>query len=58
MVAHDLAKQCGLDVPDAKLMNLSKVGSTFLVKRFDGKGCHRQLLRKRYDPAWLHRWRG
>lgn len=35
MVAHDLAKQCGLNVPDAKLMNLSKAGSTFLVKRFD-----------------------
>lgn len=38
MVAHDLAKQCGLNVPDAKLMNLSKAGSTFLVKRFDREG--------------------
>ena len=38
MVAHDLAKQCGLNVPDAKLMNLSKSGSTFLVKRFDREG--------------------
>lgn len=38
MVAHDLARQCGLNVPDAKLMNLSKAGSTFLVKRFDREG--------------------
>ena len=35
MVAHDLAKICGLDVPDAKLEKFSKLGSTFIVKRFD-----------------------
>lgn len=35
MVAHDLAKMCGLDVPDAKLEKFSKLGSTFIVKRFD-----------------------
>lgn len=35
MVAHDLARMCGLDVPDAKLEKFSKLGSTFIVKRFD-----------------------
>lgn len=35
MVTHDLAKLCGLNVPDAKLEKFSKLGSTYLVKRFD-----------------------
>ena len=35
MVAHDMAKMCGISVPTAKVLNLSGVGSTFLVKRFD-----------------------
>ncbi len=34
-VASDLAKLCGLNVPESKLETFSKVGSTFLVKRFD-----------------------
>lgn len=34
-VVHDLAKMCGLDVPESKLETFSKLGSTFLVKRFD-----------------------
>ncbi len=34
-VVHDLAKMCDLDVPDSKLETFSKLGSTFLVKRFD-----------------------
>ncbi|MCD8014322.1 MAG: type II toxin-antitoxin system HipA family toxin [Lachnospiraceae bacterium] len=38
MVAHELAAMCGLDVPEAKLENFSKEGSTFLVKRFDRDG--------------------
>lgn len=38
MVAHDLAEQCNLDVPAAKLENFSKNGSTFLTKRFDREG--------------------
>lgn len=38
MVVHDLAKMCGLDVPEAKLETFSKNGSTFLVKRFDRNG--------------------
>lgn len=35
MVTHDLAKMCGLNVPEARLETFSKSGSTFLVKRFD-----------------------
>ena len=38
MVVHELAKKCGLNVPDAKLETFSKCGSTFLVKRFDRNG--------------------
>ena len=37
-VAHDLAKLVGLNVPESKLEKFSKLGSTFLVKRFDRKG--------------------
>ena len=35
MVVHDLAVMCNLNVPEAKLENFSKTGSTFLTKRFD-----------------------
>lgn len=38
MAVHDLAVLCGLDVPEAKLEDFSKSGSTFLVKRFDRDG--------------------
>ncbi|MGN0483600.1 MAG: type II toxin-antitoxin system HipA family toxin [Lachnospiraceae bacterium] len=38
MVVHDLAVMCRLDVPEAKLEKFSKLGSTFLVKRFDREG--------------------
>lgn len=41
MVAHDLAVLCGLDVPEARLESFSKIGSTFLVKRFDREGSRR-----------------
>ncbi len=34
----DLAKMCGLNVPESRLMKFSKLGSTFLVKRFDRVG--------------------
>ncbi len=37
-VVHDLARKCGLDVPESRLENFSKLGSTFLVKRFDREG--------------------
>ncbi|MGN1350862.1 MAG: type II toxin-antitoxin system HipA family toxin [Anaerovoracaceae bacterium] len=38
MVAHDLAKLCGLSVPEAKLEKFSSLGSTFLTRRFDRNG--------------------
>lgn len=37
-VVHDLARMCGLNVPESKLEKFSELGSTFLVKRFDRKG--------------------
>lgn len=49
MVEHDLASECGLSVPDARLMKLSDHGSTFLSRRFDricslANRCLRRLL--------------
>ena len=41
MVVHDLAKLCNLNVPETKLENFSKTGSTFLTKRFDRDGNRR-----------------
>lgn len=41
MVVHDLAVMCNIDVPEAKLENFSKTGSTFLTKRFDREGKRR-----------------
>lgn len=35
---HDLARLCGLNVPESRLETFSKTGSTFLVKRFDRDG--------------------
>lgn len=40
-VAHDLARLCGLNVPESKLERFSENGSTFLVKRFDRDGTRR-----------------
>lgn len=37
-VVHDLARMCGLNVPKSKVEKFSKLGSTFLVKRFDRVG--------------------
>jgi len=37
-VVHDLAKLCELNVPESKLETFSKLGSTFIVKRFDREG--------------------
>ena len=45
MVTHDLAELCGLHVPEAKLEKFSKLGSTYLVKRFD------RILNKRVHFA-------
>lgn len=41
MVAHELAVMFGLNVPEAKIEKFSKLGTTFLVKRFDRKGSQR-----------------
>lgn len=40
-VVHDLARMCELNVPESKLETFSKLGSTFLVKRFDRIGSKR-----------------
>ena len=40
-VAHELAKACGLNVPESKLERFSDTGSTYLVKRFDRAGTRR-----------------
>lgn len=37
-VAYELATLCGLNVTEAKLEKFSKLGSTFLIKRFDRNG--------------------
>lgn len=37
-VVHDLARMCRLNVPESKIEKFSKLGSTFLVKRFDRDG--------------------
>lgn len=34
-IVHDLARMCGLNVPESRLEKYSNNGSTFLVKRFD-----------------------
>lgn len=41
ITTHDLAKLCGLTVPEAKMKNFSKNGGTFLTKRFDRNGARR-----------------
>lgn len=41
MTAHELARICGLNVPDAKLESFSSNGDTFIVKRFDRIGKQR-----------------
>ena len=40
-VVHDLAHLCELNVPESKLETFSKLGSTFIVKRFDREGSRR-----------------
>ena len=40
--AHDLARLCGLNVPESRLESFSKLGSTFLTKRFDREGSQRK----------------
>lgn len=40
-IVHDLAKECGLNVPISSIETFSKSGGTFLVKRFDREGAKR-----------------
>ena len=40
-VVHDLARLCGLHVPEARLEKFSRYGSTYLVRRFDRDGMKR-----------------
>ncbi len=40
-VSSDLARLCKLDVPESKLESFSRLGSTFIVKRFDRKNSRR-----------------
>jgi len=40
-VVHDLAKICGLNVPESRLETFSRHGGTFIVKRFDRSGNRR-----------------
>ncbi len=41
MIVHDLAVECGLNVPKAMCVQFSDLGSTFLTKRFDRAGTAR-----------------
>jgi len=41
ITVHNLAKKCGLIVPEAKLQTFSKGGGTYLSKRFDRDGGRR-----------------
>lgn len=43
-VLHDLARDCGIRVPEAKLMHLGNNFHTFLVKRFDRNRCYRRFF--------------
>lgn len=43
MVEHMLAKACGINVPNARLMKLLAHGSTYLSERFDRKPYGRRL---------------
>jgi len=57
-VAHTLARQAGIDVPDAKLIKLNNAYRTFCVQRFDRAGGRRRfyasamtLLRKEHSDG-------
>lgn len=42
-VVHDLARQCALNLPEARLMRVGKGYRTFLVERFDRVGARRRF---------------
>lgn len=41
---HDLAQQCGISVPESRLLQIGHGYHTFLVKRFDRNGSNRQFF--------------
>lgn len=41
---HDLAKHCGIKVPEARIMQVGNGYHTFLVKRFDRNDGHRRFF--------------
>ncbi|WP_243372626.1 type II toxin-antitoxin system HipA family toxin [Geotalea sp. SG265] len=41
---HDLARECGITVPESKVMLIGKRYHTFLVKRFDRSGNNRHFF--------------
>ena len=41
ITTHDLARLCGLNVPEARMGRLSRNGGTFLARRFDRDGARR-----------------
>ena len=47
MVVYVLAVMCGLNVPEAKVENFSKLGSTFLVKHFNRTGKRQFIFRQK-----------
>jgi serine/threonine-protein kinase HipA len=44
MFIHDLARKCGIDVPEARLERIGRGHHTFLVKRFDRDGLRRKFF--------------
>jgi serine/threonine-protein kinase HipA len=44
MLLHELAQQCHITVPEARLMQIGKGYHTFLVKRFDRSGNQRRFF--------------
>ena len=43
-VVHDLARECGISVPDSQLLQIGNGYHTFLVKRFDRQGEERRFF--------------
>lgn len=43
-LVHDLARQCGLAVPESRLMRVGKGHRTFLVERFDRRNGRRRFF--------------
>lgn len=44
MLLHELARECGITVPDARIMQIGSGYHTFMVKRFDRVGATRRFF--------------